>query len=147
MPDVLGRIFRTTSAIRADVLLISQSSSQNRICLVVSSSIAGRAVEGLRREFASELTLEGVEHITFNPDVAIVAVIGEKLRGISGIVGRMFAALDRDHVNVLAIAQGSSECSISFLVAKNDMRTALETVHREFKLGVPVCLESVAPES
>lgn len=147
VPDVLGRIFRTTSAIRADVLLISQSSSQNRICLVVSSSIAGRAVEGLRREFASELTLEGVEHITFNPDVAIVAVIGEKLRGISGIVGRMFAALDRDHVNVLAIAQGSSECSISFLVAKKDMRTALETVHREFKLGVPVCLESVAPES
>ena len=147
MPDVLGRIFKTTSAVQADVLLISQSSSQNRICLVVPSSIAGRAVEGLRREFASELALERVEHITLDPDVAIVAAIGEKLRGVSGIVGRMFGALDRDHVNILAIAQGSSDCSVSFLVAKNDMRTALETIHCEFQLGVPGCLEAAAPKS
>jgi len=147
VPDVLGRIFSTTSAIQAEVLLISQSSSQNRICLVVSASMAGRVVEGLRREFTSELALERVEHITLDSDVAIVAVIGEKLRGISGIVARMFGALDRDRVNILAIAQGSSECSISFLVAQNDMRTALEAVHREFKLGVPVSSESAAPKS
>src|SRR5882757_314927 len=89
IPDVLGRIFKTTSAVRADVLLISQSSSQNRICLVVSSSIADRVVEGLRREFASDLAFETMEHITFDSDVAIVAAVGEKLRGISGIVGRM----------------------------------------------------------
>ncbi len=144
IPDVLGRIFKTTSAVRADVLLISQSSSQNRICLVVSSSIADRVAEGLRREFASDLAFETEEHITVDSDVAIVAAVGEKLRGISGIVGRMFGALDRHDVSILAIAQGSSECSISFLVAKNDMKKALEIVHREFKLGAPACPEIAA---
>jgi len=136
VPDVLSRIFKTTSAVRADVLLISQSSSQNDICLVVSSSIAGRAVEALRREFAPSLAPE-VDHIAFDPDVAIVAVVGEKLRGVSGIVGRMFGALDRENVNIIAIAQGSSECSISFLVAQKDMKSALITTHREFQLGAP----------
>jgi len=147
IPDVLGRIFKTTSAVRADVLLISQSSSQNRICLVVSSSIADRVVEGLRREFASDLAFETMEHITFDSDVAIVAAVGEKLRGISGIVGRMFGALDRHDVSILAIAQGSSECSISFLVAKNDMKKALEIIHREFKLGALACPEIAASKS
>ena len=136
VPGVLGRIFQTTSAIQADILLISQSSSQNRICLVVSSAVAGSAVEGLRREFASDLALETAEHITFDPHVAIVAVVGEKLRGVSGIAGRMFGALDRDNVNVIAIAQGSSECSISFLVAQKDVKTALIATHRELGLGV-----------
>ena len=138
VPDVLGRIFKTTSAVRADVLLISQSSSQNGICLVISSSIAGRVVEALRREFAADLApAERVEHIAFDPDVAIVAVVGEKLRGISGIVGRMFGALDREKVNIIAIAQGSSECSICFLVARKDMKSALITTHREFQLCAP----------
>lgn len=137
VPDVLGRIFKTTSAVGADVLLISQSSSQYDICLVVGSSIAARAVEALRREFASDLASERVEHICFDPDVAIVAAVGGKLRGVSGIVGRMFGALDRESLNIIAIAQGSSECSISFLVARKDMRPALIATHREFQLGVP----------
>ncbi|HVH71599.1 MAG TPA: aspartate kinase [Candidatus Dormibacteraeota bacterium] len=147
IPDVLVRIFKTTSAIPAEVLLISQSSSQKRICLVVPSSTAGRTLEGLRREFASELPLETVEQITFNPDVAIVAVVGEILPDTSRIVGRMFGALDRDKVKILAIAQGSSECSISFLVAKNDMKKALETIHREFKLGASESPETAASMS
>lgn len=136
VPDVLARIFKTTSAVGAEVLLISQSSSQYDICLVVSSSIAARTVEGLRREFALDLASENVEHIGFDPDVAIVAAVGGKLRGVSGIVGRMFGALDRESVNIIAIAQGSSECSISFLVARKDMKPALITSHREFQLGV-----------
>jgi aspartokinase len=135
VPDVLGRIFKTTSAVRADVLLISRSSSQNGICLVVSSPLAGRAVEALRREFAPDLVPQTVEHIAFDPAVAIVAVVGEKLRGISGIVGRMFGALDRENVNIIAIAQGSSECSVSFLVAQKDVKAALFAVHQEFQLG------------
>jgi len=135
VPDVLGRIFKTTSAVRADVLLISRSSSQNGICLVVSSPIAGRAVEALRHEFAPDLAPQTVEHIAFDPAVTIVAVVGEKLRGISGIVGRMFGALDRENVNIIAIAQGSSECSVSFLVAQKDVKAALFAVHQEFQLG------------
>ena len=139
VPDVLGRTFATTAAVRANVLLISQSSSQNDICLVVASSVAERTVEALRREFAQDLAHEKVEHITLDQTIAIVTVVGKNMRG-SGTVGRTFTALGRENVNVVAIAQGSSECNISFVVSKDDVKAALETTHREFQLGTPESL-------
>ena len=134
VPDVLGRTFATTAAVRANVLLITQSSSQNDICLVVASSAAQSTVEALRREFAQDLAHEKVEHITLDPTVAIVTVVGKKMRS-SGAVGRTFSALSRENVNVVAIAQGSSECNISFVVPEWDVKAALEATHREFDLG------------
>ena len=71
VPDVLGRTFATTAAARADVLLISQSSSQNNICLIVSSSLAKHTVEALRSEFAVDLAHEKVEHITLDPELRL----------------------------------------------------------------------------
>jgi aspartokinase/homoserine dehydrogenase 1 len=139
VPDVLGRTFATTAAVRANVLLISQSSSQNDICLVVASSVAERTVEALRHEFAQDLAHEKVEHITLDQTIAIVTVVGKNMRG-SGTVGRTFTALGRENVNVVAIAQGSSECNISFVVSKDDVKAALETTHREFLLGTPESL-------
>jgi aspartokinase/homoserine dehydrogenase 1 len=136
VPDVLGRTFATTAAVRANVLLISQSSSQNDICLVVSSVVAKPTVEALRREFAHDLTHEKVEHVTLDPTVAIVTVVGRNMRG-SEIVGRTFGALGRSSVNVIAIALGSSECNLSFVVARDDMEAALVTTHSEFQLGGP----------
>lgn len=134
VPDVLGRTFATTREIRADVLLISQSSSQNDICLVVPSSMAKRTVEDLRREFAQDLAYEQVEHINIDSTVAIITVVGKHIRGISGIVGRTFCALSRANVDTIAIAHGASECNISFVVAKKDMQAALAATHREFRL-------------
>jgi bifunctional aspartokinase / homoserine dehydrogenase 1 len=139
VPDVLGRTFATTAAVRANMLLISQSSSQNDICLVVASSAAERTVEALRREFAQDLAHEKVEHITLDQTIALVTVVGKDLRR-SGTVGRTFAALGREHVNVVVIAQGSSGSNISFVVSKQDVKAALETTHREFQLGTPESL-------
>jgi bifunctional aspartokinase / homoserine dehydrogenase 1 len=136
MRDVLGRTFTTTATVRADILLISQSSSQNDICFVVPFAVAKCTVEALRREFAQDLAHEKVEHITLDTTIAIVAVVGEKMRGIPGIVGRTLGALGRENVNIIAIAQGSSECNISLVVAQKDMKAALSAVHQEFQLGV-----------
>jgi len=135
VPDVLGRTFKTTAAVQASVLLSSQSSSQNDICLVVSSALAERTVQALRREFAHDLANEDVEHVTLDPSIAIIALVGENLRGVSGIVGRTFRALDRANINIIAIAQGSSACSISFVVPQKDMKATLIAAHREFGLG------------
>ena len=135
VPDVLGRTFATTAAVRADVLLISQSSSQNDICLVVSGSAAKRTVEALRREFGSELSDQHTEHINIEPSVAILAVVGRNVGGMSRVVGRTFGALSEKDVNVIAIAQGSSECTISFVVAQSDVKTAMLTAHAEFELA------------
>jgi len=137
VPDVVGRTFSTTAEVRASVLLISQSSSQNDICFIVSAADARRTVEALRREFAQDLTHEKVEHITVDPEIAIVAVVGENMRGIPGVAGRTFNALGRENVNIIAIAQGSSEANISFVVARSAMQAALAATHREFALGAP----------
>jgi aspartate kinase len=135
VPDVLGRTFATTAALRAHVLLISQSSSQNDICLVVPSALAKRTLEALRDEFAQDLVHEKVEHINLDSAVAMITVVGQNMRGMSGIAGRTFGALGRENVSIIAIAQGSSECNISFVVPEKDMKAALITTHHEFQLG------------
>jgi bifunctional aspartokinase / homoserine dehydrogenase 1 len=148
VPDVLGRTFRTTATVRADVLLISQSSSQNDLCLVIPSSLAKCTVEALRHEFAHELMHQKTDHITVDSTVAMVAVVGQSMRGMAGFVGRTFRALDRENVNIVAIAQGSTECTLSLVVAKRDTKAALTSIHREFQLGDPlsgIVTEHVAP--
>ncbi|HXN24424.1 MAG TPA: aspartate kinase [Candidatus Dormibacteraeota bacterium] len=137
VPDVVGRTFSTTAAVRANVLLISQSSSQNDICFIVSSGDAKRSVEALRREFSKDLSHHKVEHITLDLDIAVVAVVGENMRGARGVAGRTFSALGRANVNIIAIAQGSSETNISFVVERKEMKAALEATHHEFELSAP----------
>ena len=137
LPDVVGRTFSTTADVRANVLLISQSSSQNDICFIVSSADAQRTVEALRKEFASDLAHQKVEHINVDPSIAIVAVVGEKMRGIPGIAGKTFSVLGTHEVNIIAIAQGSSESNISFVIEEKAVKTALLASHREFGLDGP----------
>ena len=132
-PDVLGRTLATTSAIGADVLLISPS--QNGICLVVSSSLAQRTLDALCREFEEDLAQESVSNITIDSTVAIVTLVGQSMRTTVGIIARAYSALGRENVNIIASAQGSSESNISFVVAHEDLKSALVTLHREFQLG------------
>ena len=133
--DVVGRTFSTTAALRAEVLLISQSSSQNDICFIVAKAHAQATLEGLRQEFAQDLTHDVVEHITMDPEIAIVAVVGENMRGTPGVAGRTFHCLGKEGVNIIAIAQGSSETNISFVVSDKAVKQALLATHREFGLG------------
>jgi aspartokinase/homoserine dehydrogenase 1 len=135
VPDVVGRTFSTTAQLRAEVLLISQSSSQNDICFIVAKAHAQATLEALRREFAQDLAHQVVEHITVDPNIAIVAVVGENMRGTPGVAGRTFHALGREGVNIIAIAQGSSETNISFVVSDQSVKPALLATHREFGLG------------
>lgn len=135
LTDVVGRTFSTTAEVRASVLLISQSSSQNDICFIVSAADAQKTVEALRKEFAQDLAHQTVEHITVDPNIAIVAVVGENMRGTPGVAGRTFHSLGRENVNIIAIAQGSSESNISFVVEEKGVKTALLTLHQEFSLG------------
>ncbi len=132
--DILARTFSTTARARANVLLISQSSSQNDICFVVPSSEAERAIAALRKTFAQELAHQQVEHINLDGNVAIVAAVGEKMKGTPGIAGRTFSALGRENINVIAIAQGSSEYNISFVVEAGAMKRAVLVLHKEFGL-------------
>jgi bifunctional aspartokinase / homoserine dehydrogenase 1 len=138
LPDVVGRTFSTTADLRANVLLISQSSSQNDICFIVSASDAQRVVDALRKEFALDLAHHKVEHVTVVNNIAILAVVGENMRGTPGVAGRTFAAMGRENINLIAIAQGSSESNISFVIEDQAVKRALIATHKEFGLDVPV---------
>jgi aspartokinase/homoserine dehydrogenase 1 len=134
LPDVVARTFSTTADVRANVLLISQSSSQNDICFGVSSADAQRTVEALRKEFSQDLDHHMVEHIRVDPRIAIVAVVGQNMCGTPGIAGKTFNAMGKEGVNLIAIAQGSSETNISFVIEEKSVVPALRTLHREFGL-------------
>jgi aspartokinase/homoserine dehydrogenase 1 len=134
LPDVLARSFAATAALRTNVLFVSQSSSQNDICFVISSEDEKRLVEALREAFTPEIAEQTVEHVSSNPGIAIVAVVGENMHGIPGIAGRTFSALGREKINIIAIAQGSSEYNISLVVEAQAMQHAMLTLHKEFRL-------------
>jgi aspartokinase len=95
-------------------------------------------VEALRQQFALDLAHQTVEHITLDANISNVAVVGENMRGTVGLAGRTFIALGRENVNLIAIAQGSSETNISFVVSANDMKKALLAVHKEWSLEAPL---------
>lgn len=131
---IAARTFAAVAGAHANVMLISQSSSQSDICFIIDSADAARAVEALRRTFAADLAHRQVEHISVNSEIAIVAVVGDKMRGTPGIAGRTFSALGKRGINIIAIAQGSSEYNVSFIVEAAAMREAVMTVHHEFGL-------------
>jgi aspartate kinase len=134
LTDVLSRAFGATAALRVNVLFVSQSSSQNDICFVVPTADQARTVQALRDAFAPELAQHTVEHVSVDGNIAVVAVVGENMRGIPGIAGRTFSALGREGVNIIAIAQGSSEYNISLVVEIGATQRCLATLHKEFHL-------------
>lgn len=134
LPGVAGKTFTAAANAQANVLLISQASSENDICFIVHSVDAERTVEQLRRAFAFDLAHRQVEHITVNSEIAIVAVVGDKMRGMPGIAGRTFSVLGRAGINIIAIAQGSSEYNVSLVVESGRMRETVQSLHAEFEL-------------
>jgi len=135
VPDALARTVTTAAAVRADVLLISQSSSHNDICLVIPSALAKRTVEALRHEFSPDLMHEKVEHTVFDSAVSVITLVGQNMRTASGTVARTFAALGQENINIIATVQGSSDCSMSFVVPQQDVKVALASIHQELELG------------
>lgn len=138
LPGVAAKTFTAAATVQANILLISQSSSENDICFIINSTDAAITVAKLREAFAFDLAHRQVEHITVNSDIAIVAVVGDKMRGMPGIAGRTFSALGRRGINIIAIAQGSSEYNVSFVVEARIMSDAVQALHSEFELDQQV---------
>jgi aspartate kinase len=132
VPGFAARVFDTTAAEKISVLMISQASSENSICLVVPSDSIKRLETALRKMFSQELARHDVEKVAIEAPVAIVSAVGEGMRGTPGVAARLFGALGRAKVNVIAIAQGSSELNISLVVGEKDRETAVRAIHQEF---------------
>jgi aspartokinase/homoserine dehydrogenase 1 len=135
LPGVASKVFTALANAGVNIIMISQASSEHSICVVCRQEQASAALAGLRIELAAELAQKKIQEFELIEDLEIVAVIGERMRGTPGISARVFGALGDEGVNVLAIAQGSSEMNISFVVHGDDRERTLQVVHRAFFEG------------
>jgi aspartokinase/homoserine dehydrogenase 1 len=129
VPGVAGRTFTAVAATGVSVPLITQASSEQSICFAVPCEFAGRVVEALEHVFARELANQDIDRVWATDEVVIVTVVGAGMRSTPGISGRVFSALGNSRVNVIAIAQGSSEVSISLVTDGASIRSAVQAVH------------------
>jgi len=132
IPGFAARAFGALARAGVNIIMISQASSEHTICLVFRSEEGERAVAALRSELAAELEARRIQDFSLRGGLVVVSVIGENMRGAPGMAGRLFSALGAGGVNILVIAQGSSERNISFVVDEKDRGGALRTVHKEF---------------
>lgn len=132
IPGMASRVFRALGSAGVNIIMISQASSEHSICIVCRDAQAKAALASLKSELSYELERKKIEEFQLMTDLEIVAIIGENMRGRPGISGRLFSALGDGEVNVLAIAQGSSEMNISFVIHREDQKRALRVVHSAF---------------
>lgn len=129
VPGIAARTFGAVAHEDVSVLLISQASSEQSISFATPGVYAEKVLLALETEFATELQRQDIDRIWAEHDAAIVTAVGAGMRGTPGIAGRIFTALGNTAVNIIAIAQGSSECSISMVVSGGDMETAVKQIH------------------
>lgn len=129
------RLFATLAKERINVILISQASSEHSICIAIESSVAQQAKQAIEKEFIHEIRSEEINEVYTENDLSIVAVVGDGMKHSPGTSGRMFSGLGKNGINVIAIAQGSSERNISAVVRQVDIAKALNALHESFFLS------------
>lgn len=137
VPGIAARTFGSVASVGANVLMISQSSSEQSICFVVPEPSAATVIESMRRDFKTELDRGYIDQISGHSKIVIVAVVGSAMRGTPGLAAGIFKAVGDQQINVIAIAQGSSEANVSLVVADEDANRAVRAIHDLFQLDKP----------
>ncbi|MCZ6582446.1 MAG: aspartate kinase [Thaumarchaeota archaeon] len=130
-PGTAATIFSTLAKAGVNIMMISQSPSESTISIIVKKNDLDRAVNTL------ELNLLGkiIKKVDVTADVAIVALVGSGMRGTVGVASKIFSAAARKEVNVIMIAQGSSELNLAFVVKDSDCQDVVRSLHSEFNLA------------
>jgi len=130
VPGVAARAFGAVASTGTSVPLITQASSEQSICFAVPSETAPCVLDSLEKAFVHEIEDEDIDRVWSTEDVSIVTVVGAGMRHTAGVAGKVFGQLGNSGVNVLAIAQGSSEVSISLVVDNADTENAVMALHQ-----------------
>lgn len=131
---VMARTMDCLARANVEVLTISASSYRQSFCFLVRDEELAHTVEVLEAGLALELTHGYVSPLTIDREVGLLAVVGEGMRGTQGLAGRIFTAISRENVNIMAIAQGSSELTIAIVVRRSGLEKAVRAVHFECHL-------------
>jgi aspartate kinase len=129
VPGIAARTFSAVASQGASVLMISQASSEQSICFIIPTPAVPPVIQAIEKEMALELARRDVDRVWSLNDIVIVTAVGAGMRNTPGVAYRIFGALAQSSINVVAVAQGSSECSISLVVAADDAASAVQQIH------------------
>ncbi len=137
---LMGRVLESLGRANAEVLAFTSSSYQQSFCFLIRKDEVDIAVSSLQAELSLELAHNYVHPIQVDDNVGLLAVVGEGMAGHPGLAGRVFTAISADNVNIIAIAQGSTELTISIVVRRDGLERAVKAVHAECQMGVKAAL-------
>ena len=132
---IATRLFQTVAKKEVNVIMITQGSSEHSITFAVSPEDVAKAKESIELEFQLEIELNHVDPLKIENELSIIAVVGENMKNTPGISARLFSALGKNGISVIATAQGASELNISVVISNKHEKKALNAVHEAFFLS------------
>ncbi len=133
--QLVARALDALARVNAEVLALSSSSYRQSFCFLVRKEELEAALSALEAGLALELEHGYLRPIEVDEDVGLLAVVGEGMRGTPGLAGRIFTAISRERINIIAIAQGSSELTIAIVVRRDGLEKAVKAIHAECRMG------------
>ena len=127
---VIGRVFDALAKKKINIILVSQVFSEHSICFAIQPTEVDLAESLLKEEFLFELENRFIDTIKIENNLSLIAVVGEGMRHTPGIAGKLFSVLGEQNLNVIAIAQGSSERNISFIIKNDEVKSAIRSLHQ-----------------
>ncbi|HCC58153.1 MAG TPA: aspartate kinase [Solibacterales bacterium] len=128
---VMARTLDALAGANVEVLALSASSYRQSFCFLVRTGELAATVAAIESALALELAHGYLHPLEIDEEVGLLAVVGEGMRGTPGLAGRIFTAISRERVNIIAIAQGSSELTIAVVVRRQGLEAAVRAVHQE----------------
>jgi aspartate kinase len=129
-PGTAAKIFDALARKSVNIMMISQSPSESSISMVVKKDDLDSAITTLDMTLLDNV----IKNVRVNEDVAVIAVVGSGMRGIKGVAAKVFSSVSKSSINVIMIAQGSSELNLAFVVNNSDCEKAVKSLHQAFML-------------
>ena len=129
VPGVAARAFGSVASTGTSVPLITQASSEQSICFAIPTESAKQVLDALQKNFAIEINERDIDRVWATEEVSIITAVGSGTRNTPGVAGQIFSKLGDKEINVLAIAHGSSDVSISMVVETKDTEVAVKALH------------------
>lgn len=134
VPGIASRLFGALSKAKVNVILISQASSEHSICFAIAPEDAMTTRTAIEDEFIMEIASGKINPVAIEENLSIVAIVGENMKNTPGIAGKLFGTLSKNGINIIAIAQGSSELNVSVIIKEVHLAKALKALHGTFFL-------------
>jgi aspartate kinase len=133
--QLMARALEAAARANVEVLLLTRSSFRQKFCMLVRAEDLDSVMESLRTELGLELAHGYVHPIDVDHSVGLLAAVGEGMKGTPGLAGKVFTALSEQKINIIAIAQGSSELTIAIVVKQEALDAAVQALHHSCRLG------------